>query len=132
MAKNGRENTVATNRQAYHEYFVIETHEAGIELCGTEVKSIRQGGVNLKDAYCTVTNGELLVRGLRISPYEKGNIFNKDPLRTRRLLMQLELVFFSGHAPASPLSEDSLTIIPLFDKTGKGMRVKYCLSACRP
>ena len=78
---------IATNRKAFHEYFVEDRFEAGISLAGTEVKSIRQGGVNLKDAFCTVTNGELIVRGLRISPYEKGNIFNKDPLRVRRLLL---------------------------------------------
>lgn len=81
------ENTVATNKQAYHEYFVIETHEAGIELCGTEVKSIRQGKLNLKDAYCMVEKGELLLLGMHVSPYDKGNIFNRDPLRERRLLL---------------------------------------------
>ena len=87
MAKPAHENTVATNRQAYHEYFVVETHEAGIELCGTEVKSIRQGKLNLKDAYCMVENGELLLHGMHVSPYDKGNIFNRDPLRVRKLLM---------------------------------------------
>ena len=78
---------VASNRKAFHDYFVLERYEAGIELFGTEVKSIRAGTLNLKDSYCTVKNGELFVRGMHISPYEKGNIFNRDPDRVRRLLM---------------------------------------------
>ncbi len=78
---------VASNRKAFHDYFVLERYEAGIELSGTEVKSIRAGTLNLKDAFCTIKNGELFVRGMHISPYEKGNIFNRDPDRTRRLLM---------------------------------------------
>ena len=85
----GREGTksIAVNRKARHDYFVEDSFEAGIELVGTEVKSLRQGAANLKDSYCIVKNGELWVVGLHISPYEKGNIFNKDPLRQRRLLM---------------------------------------------
>ncbi len=79
--------TIAENRQARHEYFVLETYEAGIELVGTEVKSIRQGSVNLKDAWCSIDHGEMFVRGMHISPYEKGNIFNRDPMRVRKLLM---------------------------------------------
>ena len=78
---------VAANKKAWHDYFVEEKYEAGIELAGTEVKSIRQGHINLKDSYCTFKDGEIFVRGMHISPYEKGNIFNKDPLRVRRLLM---------------------------------------------
>ena len=78
---------VASNRKAFHDYFVLERYEAGIELFGTEVKSVRAGTLNLKDSYCTVKNGELFVRGMHISPYEKGNIFNRDPDRVRRLLM---------------------------------------------
>ena len=78
--------TISENRQARHEYFVIDSFEAGIELSGTEVKSVRQGGVNLKDAWCSVDNGEMIIKQMHISPYEKGNIFNKDPLRTRKLL----------------------------------------------
>ena len=78
---------ISENRQARHEYFVLESFEAGIELVGTEVKSIRNGGVNLKDSWCSIDNGELFVKGMHISPYEKGNIFNKDPLRTRKLLL---------------------------------------------
>ena len=77
----------AQNRKAFHDYYVEEKYEAGIELAGTEVKSIRAGTLNLKDAYCTVKDGELFVHGMHISPYEKGNIFNKDPVRVRRLLM---------------------------------------------
>ncbi|MDR1116832.1 MAG: SsrA-binding protein SmpB [Oscillospiraceae bacterium] len=78
---------VASNRKAFHDYFIEEKYEAGIELYGTEVKSVRMGTLNLKDAYCSVKDGELFVRQLHISPYEKGNIFNSDPLRVRRLLM---------------------------------------------
>ncbi|MBO4453241.1 MAG: SsrA-binding protein SmpB [Clostridia bacterium] len=79
--------TVAGNRAAYHEYYVIDTYEAGMELYGTEVKSIRNGRVNLKDSFCRIDNGELTAYGIHISPYEKGNIFNRDPYRPRRLLM---------------------------------------------
>jgi SsrA-binding protein len=78
---------IAQNRKAFHDYFILEKYEAGIELYGTEVKSIRAGNVNLKDAFCTVKDGELFVRGMHVSPYEKGNIFNRDPMRPRRLLM---------------------------------------------
>ena len=78
---------IANNKKAYHDYFVIETYEAGIELCGTEVKSLRAGRVNLKDSFCRVENGEVKVYGMHISPYEQGNIFIRDPYRERRLLM---------------------------------------------
>ena len=78
---------ITQNKKARHDYFVEDAFEAGIELSGTEVKSIRQGGINLKDSYCIVKDGELLAVGVHISPYEKGNIFNRDPLRNRRLLM---------------------------------------------
>ena len=77
----------AQNRKAYHDYFVEDRYEAGVELFGTEVKSIRGGALNLKDAYCVVKNGEIFVHHMHISPYEQGNIFNKDPMRPRRLLM---------------------------------------------
>ena len=77
----------AQNRKAFHDYFVEDRYEAGIELAGTEVKSIRAGTLNLKDSYCTVKDGELFVHSMHISPYEKGNIFNRDPVRSRRLLM---------------------------------------------
>ena len=79
--------TIATNKKAFHDYFVIESSEAGIELFGTEVKSVRQGRVNLKDAWCSVKDGEIFVNGMHVSPYEQGNIFNRDPMRVRRLLM---------------------------------------------
>lgn len=79
--------SIAVNRKARHDYFVIETYEAGIELFGTEVKSLRAGSVNLKDSWCNIEGGEIFVLGMHISPYEKGNIFNRDPLRVRKLLM---------------------------------------------
>ena len=83
----------AQNRKAYHDYFVEDKYEAGIELCGTEVKSIRAGTMNLKDSYCTVKDGELFVHSMHISPYEHGNIFNRDPDRDRRLLMHKRVYF---------------------------------------
>ncbi len=86
MADN-TEKTVAQNKKAYHDYFVEETYEAGLELYGTEVKSIREGRVNLKDSWCNIKDGEIFANGMHISPYEKGNIFNRDPLRPKRLLM---------------------------------------------
>ena len=79
--------TIAQNKKAYHDYFVEETFEAGIELCGTEVKSIRGGRVNLKDSWCSIVEGEIFINGMHISPYEQGNIFNRDPMRVRKLLM---------------------------------------------
>ena len=79
--------TIAQNKKARHDYFVEETYEAGIELCGTEVKSLRAGRVNLKDSWCSIVDGEIFVNGMHISPYEQGNIFNRDPMRVRRLLM---------------------------------------------
>ncbi len=78
---------IAKNKKAYHNYFIEDKYEAGIELFGTEVKSIRLGSVNFKDSFCTVKDGELFLHGMHISPYEKGNIFNRDPMRTRRMLM---------------------------------------------
>lgn len=79
--------TIAQNKKARHDYFVEETYEAGIELCGTEVKSLRAGRVNLKDSWCSIVDGEIFVNGMHISPYEQGNIFNCDPMRVRKLLM---------------------------------------------
>ena len=79
--------TIAQNKKARHEYFVEETYEAGIELCGTEVKSLRAGRVNLKDSWCSIVDDEIFVNGMHISPYEQGNIFNRDPMRVRKLLM---------------------------------------------
>jgi len=85
--KNQGVKTVATNRKARHEYFIEETIEAGIVLKGTEVKSIRQGKVNIKDSYATIKNGEVFLNGMHVSPYEQGNIYNVDPLRQRKLLL---------------------------------------------
>ena len=79
--------TIAQNKKARHDYFVEETYEAGLELCGTEVKSLRAGRVNLKDSWCSIVDGEIFVNGMHISPYEQGNIFNRDPMRVRKLLM---------------------------------------------
>ena len=79
--------TIAQNKKARHDYFVEETYEAGIELCGTEVKSLRAGRVNLKDSWCSIVDGEIFVNGMHISPYEQGNIFTRDPMRVRKLLM---------------------------------------------
>ena len=99
----------AQNRKAYHDYFVEERYEAGIELAGTEVKSIRLGTLNLKDAWCSVKDGELWVRQMHISPYEKGNIFNKDPIRPRRLLMhKREIMRLYGK-----VKQDGYALIPL-------------------
>ena len=99
----------AKNRNAYHEYFVEETFEAGISLSGTEVKSIRQGTLNLKEAWCTIKNGELFVQQMHISPYEKGNIFNKDPMRPRKLLMhRKEIMHLLGK-----VKQDGYSLIPL-------------------
>ena len=118
MEKKGIK-TAAQNRKAFHDYYVEEKYEAGIELAGTEVKSIRAGTLNLKDAYCTVKDGELFVHGMHISPYEKGNIFNKDPRRTRRLLMhKREIMRLFGR-----IKQDGYSLIPL-SIYFKGPRVK--------
>jgi len=117
---------VAANKKAYHEYFILEKFEAGIELFGTEVKSIRQGTLNLKDAFCTVKNGELFVRGMHISPYEKGNIFNRDPLRPKRLLMhKKEIMRLYGR-----IKQDGLALLPL-SVYFKDSRVKLELGLAR-
>lgn len=78
---------IAQNKKAYHDYFILETYEAGIELFGTEVKSIREGRINLKDSWCSIDGGEIFANSVHISPYDHGNIFNRDPLRVKRLLM---------------------------------------------
>ena len=125
MAKESLK-TIAQNKKAYHEYFVIESFETGIELCGTEVKSIRQGRVNLKDAWCTVEKGELFVKGMHISPYEQGNIFNKDPLRVRKLLMhRREIMRLFGQ-----VKQDGYSLIPL-SLYLKGSRVTLQLGLCK-
>lgn len=117
---------VTSNKKAWHDYFVDEKYEAGIELVGTEVKSIRLGQVNLKDAYCSFTDGELFVVGMHISPYEKGNIFNKDPMRRRRLLMhKKEILSLFGKT-----KQDGYTLIPL-SIYFRNSRVKVEIGLCR-
>lgn len=118
--------TIAENRKARHEYFVLESYEAGIELVGTEVKSIRQGSVNLKDSWCSIDNGELFIRGLHISPYEKGNIFNKDPLRVRKLLMHKKEI----NKLFGTIKQEGLTLIPL-SFYFKDSRVKVQVGLCK-
>lgn len=108
---------IAENRKARHDYFIHETYEAGIALTGTEVKSLRQGKANLKDSFCRIEHGELLLLGMHISPYEQGNRFNHDPLRTRRLLMhKYEILKLFGKT-----KEKGYTLIPLnlYFKKGK-------------
>lgn len=106
----------AQNKKAFHDYFVLDRYEAGIELCGTEVKSIRQGKLNLKDSWCSIVDGELFVNGMHISPYEHGNIFNRDPLRVRRLLMhKREIMRLLGQT-----KQEGLTLVPLSVYLSKG------------
>ena len=117
---------LAQNRQAYHEYFVEEEMEAGIELCGTEVKSIRQGTLNLKDAWCGIKDGQLLVNQLHISPYDHGNRYNPDPRRVRRLLMhRREIMRMLGK-----VKQDGYSLIPLSVYL-KGSLVKVKLGLCK-
>ena len=117
---------IADNRKARHDYFVIETYEAGIELFGTEVKSLRAGTVNLKDSYCEVDGGELFAHGVHISPYEQGNIFNRDPLRQKKLLMhKREIMKLSGL-----VSREGYTLVPL-SLYFKGSHVKMALGLCK-
>ena len=118
--------TIARNKKAYHAYFVEESYEAGIELCGTEVKALRTGSCNLKDAWCAVEDGELLVRGMHISPYEHGNIFNRDPVRVRRLLMhKKEIMHLLGI-----VKQQGYSLIPL-SVYFKGSLVKVQVGLCR-
>ncbi len=117
---------ITKNRQAYHEYFVLETFEAGISLFGTEIKSIRNGGVNLKDAWVNIENGEIFVKQMHISPYEYGNIFNRDSKRDRKLLMhKREIMRLFGE-----VKQQGLTLIPL-SLYFKGSKVKVELGLCR-
>lgn len=126
MAKQKSSASIAQNKKAMHDYFVIESYETGIELCGTEVKSLRQGRVNLKDSWCTVEQGELWVKGMHISPYEQGNIFNRDPLRVRRLLMhKREILKLYG-----TVKQEGFSLIPL-SLYFKGSRVKLKLGLCK-
>lgn len=117
---------IADNRKARHDYFVIETYEAGIELFGTEVKSLRRGTVNLKDSYCTIEEGQLFALGIHISPYEQGNIFNRDPIREKRLLMhKREILKLMGL-----VAREGYTLVPL-SLYFSGSRVKVALGLCK-
>ncbi|HHU84810.1 MAG TPA: SsrA-binding protein SmpB [Clostridiales bacterium] len=117
---------VATNRKAYHDYFVLETYECGIELVGTEVKSVRQGRLNLKDSWCNIINGEILVNGMHISPYEQGNIFNREPMRVRRLLMHKKEI----NKLFGLTKQQGYAIIPLSVYFKKG-RAKVQIGVCK-
>ena len=124
--KNSGNKIIAQNKKAYHEYFVDEKYEAGIALFGTEVKSIRAGAVNLKDSYCSFKNGELFVLGMHISPYEKGNIFNREPLRDRKLLMhKREIMKLHGL-----VAQKGYSLIPLA-LYFSGSRIKVQVGLCR-
>ena len=117
---------IAKNSKAFHDYFVEDKYEAGIELAGTEVKSIRMGNVNLKDSFCTIKDGQLTLNGMHVSPYEKGNIFNKDPLRPRQLLMhKREIMRLFGK-----VKQDGYSLIPLSVYL-KGSRVKVKVGLCK-
>lgn len=125
MQKSGVK-IAAQNRKAYHDYFVEEKYEAGIELAGTEVKSIRAGTLNLKDSWCSIRDGEIFVNGMHISPYEKGNIFNKDPMRVRRLLMhrrEIARLF-------ALVKQDGYALVPL-SVYFKDARVKVEIGLCK-
>ena len=126
MSKSDGTKQIAANRKAFHDYFVEERFEAGIVLHGTEVKSLRQGAVNLKEAFCHVKNGELFVQGMHISPYEKGNIFNRDPLRPKKLLMhKREIARLYGK-----VKQEGYALIPLRLYL-KGPLVKMELGLCK-
>ena len=118
--------TITTNKKAFHEYFVIESFECGIALSGTEIKSIRQGGVNLKDAWCSVDDGEMIIKQMHISPYEHGNRFNKPPARNRKLLMhKREIMRLLG-----AVKQDGMALVPL-SLYFKGSLVKVQLGLCK-
>ena len=124
--KKQTSRTIAQNRKAWHDYFVDEKYEAGISLFGTEVKSIRQGAVNLKDSYCSLKNGELFVIGMHVSPYEKGNIFNREPLRDRKLLMHKKEIMKLGGL----VTQKGYTFVPL-SLYFSGKNVKVEIGLCR-
>lgn len=118
--------TLAQNKKARHNYFITETIECGIELFGTEVKSIRQGKVNIADAYASVDNGEVFVKGMNISPYEQGNIFNRDPLRHKKLLLHKNEI----RKLIGQVQQDGFALIPLSIYL-KGSKVKVALGVCK-
>lgn len=120
------EKIIAQNKKARHEYFVIEVIEAGIELFGTEVKSVRQGKVSLADAYASINNGEVFLKGMNISPYEQGNIFNKDPLREKKLLLHKNEI----RKLIGQLKQQGYSLIPLSVYL-KGSLVKVSLGLCK-
>ena len=117
---------IANNKKAYHDYFIEEKYEAGIELAGTEVKSLRQGRVNLKDSWCSIVKGELFVNGMHISPYDHGNIWSKDPMRVRKLLMHKREI----NKLFGTLQQQGLSLIPL-SAYFKGSMVKLELGLCK-
>lgn len=117
---------IANNKKAYHDYFILEKYEAGIELAGTEVKSLRQGRCNLKDSWCSIVKGELFVNGMLISPYEHGNIWSKDPVRVRKLLMHKREI----NKLFGTLQQQGLSLIPL-SAYFKGSMVKLELGLCK-
>ena len=117
---------IASNRKAFHDYFVLDRYEAGIELAGTEVKSIRAGTLNLKDSYCMIKDGEIFIRGMHISPYEKGNIFNRDPVRVRRLLMHKKEI----RKLNARVMQEGIALIPL-SLYFKDSRVKVEVGLCK-
>lgn len=126
MAERASTKTIAQNKKAYHDYFVEESLETGIELFGTEVKSLRAGRVNLKDSWCSIVDGELFLNAMHISPYEQGNIFNRDPMRVRRLLAhKKEIMRLFGH-----VKQQGYSLIPL-SLYFKNSRVKVQVGLCR-
>ena len=126
MAEKIETKLIADNRKARHDYFVEEVYEAGVELFGTEVKSLRAGGVNLKDSYCEIDGGEMFALGVHISPYDHGNIFNRDPLRPKKLLMhKREIMKLTGL-----VSRDGYTLVPL-SLYFKGAYVKMAVGLCK-
>ncbi len=125
-AKKDEKRNIAQNKKAYHDFFIEETIECGIELFGTEVKSLREGRVNLKDSYCNIVKGEVFVNGMHISPYEKGNIFNREPLRDKKLLMhKKEIMKLHGL-----IAQKGFTLIPL-SLYFSGSNVKVAIGLCR-
>ncbi len=125
MAKSDTK-TIAQNKKATHDYFIVESFETGIELKGTEVKSLRAGRVNLKDSWCSIVKGEIFINGMHISPYEQGNIFNKDPMRVRKLLMhKREIMRLFGL-----VKQDGYSLIPI-SLYFKGSRIKVQLGLCK-
>ena len=125
MAKQSTKQ-IASNRKAFHDYFIEDKYEAGIELAGTEVKSIRLGAVNLRDSFCAVKDGEMFLHGMHISPYEKGNIFNKDPRRTRKLLLHRREI----RKLQARVQQDGYSLVPL-SLYFSGPRVKVELALAK-